>query len=60
MKIVQPSKQLLHSEEDNKRTASVATILQWELPFCIAPSSVDLFGWAVENGLVLDFDIDGG
>ena len=44
---------------DNKRPASVATILPWTLPFCIALCSVDFFGSVVEHGLVLDFDDDG-
>ena len=44
---------------DNKRSASVAAILHWLLPFCIVLCSVDLFGSVVEHDLVLDFDVDG-
>ena len=45
---------------DNRLPRSVAAILQWTLPFCIALCSVDLFGSVVEHGLVLHFDDDGG
>ena len=62
MKIVHynSSKPTLHCLVDNKRPASVAAILQWTLPFCIALCSVDLFGLVVEHGLALHFDDDGG
>ena len=48
----------LHQVANNRLPASVAAILQWTLPFCIALCSVDLFGSVVEHGL--DFDDDGG
>ena len=44
---------------DNKRSALVAAILHWLLPFCIALCLVDLFGLVVEDALALDFDVDG-
>ena len=44
---------------DNKRSALVAAILHWLLPFCIVLCSVDLLGSVVEHDLVLDFDVDG-
>ena len=45
---------------DNRLPVSVAAILQWTLPFCIALCSMDLFGSVVEHGLALDFDDEGG
>jgi len=56
----QGPKSSLHHRVDNKRPSSVAAILHWTLPFCIALCSVDLFGSVVEQGVVLDFDDDGG
>ena len=41
---------------DRKRLMSVATTVQWSLPFCIAICSVDLFGSVFEYGLAFDFD----
>ena len=53
-------KPLLHHRVDNKPPASVAAIMQWTLPFCIALCLGDLFGSVVEHGLVLEVDDDGG
>ena len=50
----------LHHKEDNTRSSLVEAILQWILPSCIAPCSVDLIVFFFEQGVVLDFDDDGG
>ena len=49
----------LFHKEDNKRSALVAAILHFLLPFCIALCSVDLFGSVIEHALALDFDVVG-
>ena len=45
----------LHNRADNKRPASVAAILHWTLPSCIAICSADLLGSVVEYGFVVEF-----
>ena len=53
-------KQSPYNRVDNKRPASVAAILHWTLPFCIAVYSADLLGSVVEHGHVVELVDDGG
>ena len=55
-----PYKQSPYNRVDNKRSASVAAILHWTLPFCIAVCSTDWLGSVAEHGHVAEFVDDGG
>ena len=45
---------------NNEPPVSLANILHWTVPFCIALCSVDLFGSAAEISLVTELDDDEG